>query len=62
MYNFSIYCSAYIVSELDYDVNIYGNLLKDEKNEEIERYYILGGQTPEHRIVETEQPQKDEDI
>ena len=42
---FNIFCSAFIVSELDYNVEIYGNLERDEKNKAIEKYYKLGGQS-----------------
>lgn len=35
MFNFKIYCSGYIISELDYDVQIFGNLMKDELEKSI---------------------------
>ena len=44
IFNFTIYSTGYIVSELDYDIQIYGNLLNDQKNKKTQKYYLLGGQ------------------
>lgn len=42
---FSIYCAAFIVSELNFNVEIYGNLKNAAKNKAIEKFYKLGGQS-----------------
>ena len=41
----SIFCPAFILSELEEDIIIYGNLDAAEKNNQIEKYYQLAGQS-----------------
>ena len=34
-YTLSVFCKAFIISEIDEDITVYGNLMRDEKNKAI---------------------------
>jgi hypothetical protein len=43
-YRLTIFCPAFILSELDGDIQIYSTLESDEREDNLVQYYLLGGQ------------------